>query len=159
MKHKGQQGYSPSRKENEGVDDIGKSLDVEVLNTNNPGRSTSTGLAALNGTEQARVAGAADDADAQNTDNVETDKAVEDELGDAGDGAAGVLDLTSGEGDHVGAGNGEGGVDDDLPESQEPSCRPIGEVGVDVVAVAPVAESVGIVHGVAAGHGDEGDEA
>lgn len=106
---------------------MGQDADAQVLDTNDPGGSICTRFSSRESLLQTRVARRADDADSQNTNDVEANNSVEDEAGNSGDGAAGVLDLASGESNHVRAGQGEGGVDDNLPNTEE-SARATGGV-------------------------------
>lgn len=133
-------------------------LSIALLTSNDPGRGSSTSSAALNGTEQTGILRAADDTDSQDTKDVETNKSVEDELGNSGDGSSRVLDLTRGEGDHIRAGNGETSVEDNLPPTAEASKIALGVVGLHGLATAPVTESISVLLGVSTAHGDEGDE-
>lgn len=125
------------------------------LTANDPGRSVGSTFAALNSAQETVVLGAADDTDSQDTDDVEANQTVEDELGDSGDGSSRVLDLSGGNGDHVGAGNGESGVENNLPPSAETAEGSGGMVAEHGLAVLPVTETVGVTLGVTTAHGNE----
>lgn len=135
-----------------------KHTDAKVLNSNDPRTGSSTGGAVGQGPHEPGIPGAADDADTEDADKVESDETVKDELGNTGDGAPRVHNLAGGQGDHVGTGNGESSIDDNLPPAEEPPSVALRQVRVYVVAIAPVPEAVDVVLRVPAGHGDDGED-
>lgn len=147
----------PAREQDQHVDEIRQDGDAQVLDPDDPGRRGGPGRAFFDRGHEPRIVRVTDDADAEHADDVEADDAPEGHLHDARDGAARVLDLARGERGQIRAGDGEGRIDHDREKAQE---APGGAIGVVFVhdAVGPVAEAVDIVFGVAADHGDEGEE-
>ena len=147
----------PGRKKNQGVNKVGQTLDAKVVNANDPGTGGGTDTVTSNGVAEGLVGGAADNADAQDAEDIECNDAVKDEPRDTGDGVARVGNLTSGNDNQIRAGDSEGGVDADTPEAEEAASVAVVDVLNHNICSVPVAEAVGVMMGVATAHSDEGD--
>ncbi|RFU33082.1 hypothetical protein B7463_g3216, partial [Scytalidium lignicola] len=131
---------------------------VEVLDANDPWRSSSPRATAVQCIQEASVARGADDAHSKDADHIEAHETVEDEFGNAWNSASRVLDLAGCHGDQVRASNVERSIADDAPPAQETASRARGVIRMHRHTMFPVPEAVGVVLGIAADHGDEGKE-
>lgn len=106
------------------------------------------------GAEEVLVVRGDEQADEEEAEDVEEGDAPEDLLDGAGEGLDGVVSLSGGEADELGAREGEGGGDEDGAEAAEAvaeGARVVPEAGAPVLAVVAVA-------GPAAEDEDEGDD-
>lgn len=86
----------PSREQDQEVDQIRQATDTEVLDSDNPGRSSGASGTVSNGGHETWVAGTADDAYSQDSDDIESNNTPERHLRNSGDGYSWVLDFSCG---------------------------------------------------------------
>lgn len=144
--------------EDHGVDKVRHDTDAEAVHGNDVGGGGGAGLAVDEGVAQLLVVVGDKDADAEGAEDEKGGEAVEDGVEGTGHDVAGVLSLAGGHGDVVGAGDGEGGLDETLKETEEAA-----EVAVVVqlghgAGLVPEAEAEAVALGVAAEHDDEGED-
>lgn len=111
-----------SRSKNQEIDETGQSSNAQVLNSNDPGRCGRSSRRVLNRSHKAWVRWGADDTHGKDTNNVKSNKAIEDELRQTGDGVPRVLNLSSRDCQHVRACDRESCIDDDRPEHNVSTC-------------------------------------
>lgn len=148
------------RGEQQGVDDVRKDADAQVLHGNDIGRglcSAAAGTISKVNFSQSRVVGANNDADGQRSDNEEEAESVVDRLESSLDVDAGSLSLGGNHGDVFGTDNGEASAPESCAKPFEAAQSTQVSVFEKRARLRPVAEAVGIVLGVASDHGDEGE--
>lgn len=95
----------PCAQDNEGVYEIRKTRNTEILNADNPRAGTGTNETSADGGLEAGVARAADDADTQDSEDVEAENTIENQPRHAGDRVPRVAHLACCDGDEIRAGN------------------------------------------------------
>lgn len=140
------------------VDDVRESLDAQTVHGDDVRRGGGTGLSEFESGNEVGVVVGDVNADRERTEDEESSEAIEDGIVCARHDFAGVFGLTSGHGDVVWAGDGEGCLDETLEEAEETSeLAFVVELG-EGSWVLPVPEAVSVLLGVTTQHRDEGED-
>ena len=142
------------------IDDVREDLDIQVPHSNDVWRGCGTAVASLgHNLLEGWVAGAADDADGQRTNDEEDTESGVDHLEGALDVDSGALRLGGDHGDVLGTDDGERGRPQCGQEAFEfGECARFSKVWLESIATSEVTEAVGVALRVTADHGDEGEE-
>lgn len=140
----------------ESVDKMGKTADVEIPHGNDIGRGSSTALARFEDRHQLGVVVTENNANAECSEDEEGAKSPVDCLEGIFDVDTGALGLTSHHGDVLGTDNTEGSSPKSAEKAFKASKVAIA-FGIHWARVAPVAKPICVFLGVTTDHGDEGE--